>query len=105
MEWLKYKKEFNRWKKTYNLEEGWLYSGESIKRLVRINEDTSDSERRLVVPMLDVFNIIHQSHIVLLSVTWGKRGHLLICLVNTKTPLKKWLQYLSYHVCIVIRSS
>jgi hypothetical protein len=70
MEWLKYKKEFNRWKKTYNLEEDWLYSGESIKRLVRINEDTSDSERQLVVPMLDVFNIIHQSH----SITRGHMG-------------------------------
>ena len=69
-EWLEDKKEFYRWKKTFEVEEGRLASGEPIKRLVRIDEDKSDSERRLVVPMLEVFDIIHQSH----SITLGHMG-------------------------------
>jgi hypothetical protein len=64
------KKEFYRWKKTFEVEEGWLARGEPIKRLVRIDEDKSDSKRRLVVPILEVFDIIHQSH----SITLGHMG-------------------------------
>lgn len=64
MEWLKDKTEFNRWKNTYNVEEGPDARGEPIKKLVRIGEDTSNFELWLVDPMLDIFDIIHQSHII-----------------------------------------
>lgn len=64
MEWLEDKTEFNRWKNTYNVEEGPDARGEPIKKLVRIGEDTSNFELWLVDPMLDIFDIIHQSHII-----------------------------------------
>lgn len=44
MEWLENITEFNRWKNTYNVEEGTDARGELMKKLVRIGEDTSNFE-------------------------------------------------------------
>ena len=86
--WKSEKDSFYKWVKKYAVEEGKLASGESVKRLVRIepsrrakknatsanseNNDKSESEhtqpqesaglRRLVVPMLQIFDVINESH-------------------------------------------
>lgn len=75
-ECLVHKRGFYSWKKTYGVVEGQLERGTSVKSHVRINEDNNTSECWLVVPMsmLNVLDIIHQSHCISHSHMGEKRA-------------------------------
>jgi hypothetical protein len=68
-EWKEDRADFHRWKMIYAIEEGQLQNGDTVRRLVRREGDRNPSERRLVIPMLQVFDVIYESHSV-------KLGHL-----------------------------
>ena len=67
-EWLSEQKQFYRCAKSYDIEEGILANGNRVKRLVRIEKERERTlPRRLVIPVLEVFDVIYNSH---------GRGHL-----------------------------
>ena len=68
-EWKKDWADFHHWKMIYAVEEGRLHNGNIVRRLVRKEDDRSPSELHLVIPMLEVFDVIYESHSV-------KLGHL-----------------------------
>lgn len=65
-EWKAEAKNFYKWAKIYAVEEGQLASGEAVKRLVRIEPEREKKEpslpRRLVIPMLEIFDVINDCH-------------------------------------------
>ena len=76
-EWKSEKDTFYKWNKKYAVEEGQLASGDAVKRLVRIepnrrakknastgNSDTQESAgpHRLVVPILQIFDVLNEAH-------------------------------------------
>ena len=68
-EWKKESHKFYRWSKlnVYQIEHGVLASGEAVKRLLRKEEKKSTkkgspSAPRLVIPMLEVFDVIKATH-------------------------------------------
>ena len=68
-EWKKDRADFHRWKMIYAVELGQLQNGNTVRRLVRREDDRNPSERCLVIPMLEVFDVIYESHSI-------KLGHL-----------------------------
>ena len=66
-EWKKESHKFYRWSNVYQIEHGVLASGEAVKRLLRKEEKKSTkkgspSAPRLVIPMLEVFDVIKATH-------------------------------------------
>lgn len=61
--WLQEKKQFYRYFNTYAIEEDMLNNGESVTRLVRIEKGRDPAKRRrLVIPILEVFDVIYDFH-------------------------------------------
>ena len=53
---------FHRWSCKYAVEVSQLANGNAVKRLVRIESGKEVSERRIVVPITNIFDVIHESH-------------------------------------------
>jgi len=68
-EWKKDWADFHRWKIIYAVEPGQLQNGNTVRMLVRREDDRNPFERHLVIPMLEVFDVIYESHSI-------KLGHL-----------------------------
>ena len=63
-EWREEQDKFQKWKHVYAVEEGQLANGDVVKRLVRIEPKRDASEpRRLVIPRLEVFDVIYNAHV------------------------------------------
>ena len=62
-EWEREKAQFYRYVLVYAIEEDVLDNGESVKRLVRIEKGRDPTKpRRLVIPVLEVFDAIYELH-------------------------------------------
>jgi acetyltransferase-like isoleucine patch superfamily enzyme len=65
-EWKAEAKNFYKWAKIYAAEECQLANGETVKRLVRIEPERERKDpsmpRRLVIPMLEIFDVINEIH-------------------------------------------
>ncbi len=61
-DWRKDKKLFYHWKSVYAFEVGQLKNGVIVKHVVRIEKGKENMERRLVIPISDIFDIIYDSH-------------------------------------------
>lgn len=60
--WRSDRKIFFRWSCKYAVEVSQLANGDAVKRLVRIESGKEVSERRIVVPITNIFDVIHESH-------------------------------------------
>ena len=55
-------KQFHQWLCKYAVEISHLASGNAVKRFVRIESRKEVSERRMVVPIIIIFDVIYESH-------------------------------------------
>ena len=90
--WKEDRAEFHRWKMIYEVEEGWMQNGNTVRRLVRKEDGCDPSDRRLVIPMLEIFDVIYESHNVKLGHLGEERTYTDVA-KSTTVAVKKWSEY------------
>jgi hypothetical protein len=74
-EWKEDRADFYHWKMFYAVEEGQVQNGDIVRRLVRKESNQGSPACCFIVPMLEVFDVIYESHSIKLGYLGEERTY------------------------------